>query len=624
MGKGLLIGRKVETKSGFGFKKSGVEEPTHIMGESVCYKGEGHLMTVAPTGAGKGVSCVVPALIHHEGSAVVLDMKGENYVMSARHRREMGQDVVCLDPFDMVSGFVDVPESERAGFNPFDLLPYLSDDRSSACRQLADMILEKDGPRADRFWRDTAVSILAGLISVYDRYPNVSRSLWAMMEDLRWTPRHRMNYFGDVSFKERWEARLCHDIELRMDMEELHMDMGTVSALLKSVVEHHEMKKRQKEVEFEPRMRDIMAAMGSSDLGGLTQQEAIQNLLNEMESARDMREDLEDELREWELVDAVSGVTFERLLRYAQDYIEHCDLVVHPEEKIFPQGGLELAEYPMAIHGLAMSRDPLARQALSICASAPDRTWGSILAVLNSGLSQFSGLGLNRFLSGSFDFNKVLDGEDVTVYVAFPPNKIKSHSTVFSLLVEGIMNIALQRCHPPEKRTLFILDEVAQLGHMPFLVTAKTLMRGYGVQVWSLWQDFSQLQSNYPEDWPTLLNNARVIQVFGRNMNSPSSHICESLDLPREALMGLKDDEILVWNDSPHCERMIRPVCYEDDDLKPFCDAGPLSPATRGRRGAAARGTRPRRTESGFSHKKEVSALGENTVDRSKFNSGEL
>lgn len=204
---------------------------------------------------------------------------------------------------------------------------------------------------------------------------------------------------------------------------------------------------------------------------------------------------------------------------------------------------------------------------------------------MNSGLSQFSGLGLNRFLSGSFDFNKVLDGEDVTVYVAFPPNKIKSHSTVFSLLVEGIMNIALQRCHPPEKRTLFILDEVAQLGHMPFLVTAKTLMRGYGVQVWSLWQDFSQLQSNYPEDWPTLLNNARVIQVFGRNMNSPSSHICESLDLPREALMGLKDDEILVWNDSPHCERMIRPVCYEDDDLKPFCDAGPLSPATRGRRG---------------------------------------
>ena len=51
---------------------------------------QGHVLTVAPTGTGKGVGAVIPNLLTYEGSAIVLDIKGENYAVTARARAEHG------------------------------------------------------------------------------------------------------------------------------------------------------------------------------------------------------------------------------------------------------------------------------------------------------------------------------------------------------------------------------------------------------------------------------------------------------------------------------------------------------------------------------------------------------
>ena len=60
---------------------------------------EGHILTCATTGAGKGIGAVIPNLIDYPGSAFVLDLKGENYAVTARARRAAGQDVFLIDPF---------------------------------------------------------------------------------------------------------------------------------------------------------------------------------------------------------------------------------------------------------------------------------------------------------------------------------------------------------------------------------------------------------------------------------------------------------------------------------------------------------------------------------------------
>jgi hypothetical protein len=51
------------------------------------FRQDGHILTCAPTGAGKGIGAVIPNLLDYPGSAFVLDLKGENYAVTAHARR---------------------------------------------------------------------------------------------------------------------------------------------------------------------------------------------------------------------------------------------------------------------------------------------------------------------------------------------------------------------------------------------------------------------------------------------------------------------------------------------------------------------------------------------------------
>ena len=44
--------------------------------EWISYKGDRHLLTVAPTRAGKGTTQIIPNLLTYEGSTLVIDPKG--------------------------------------------------------------------------------------------------------------------------------------------------------------------------------------------------------------------------------------------------------------------------------------------------------------------------------------------------------------------------------------------------------------------------------------------------------------------------------------------------------------------------------------------------------------------
>ena len=121
------------------------------------FEGEGHVLTVAPTRSGKGVSCVIPNLLDHPGSVLVTDPKGENYAVTARWRREIGQRVHAFDPFDVVGGV--------ATYNPLDLIDAASPEAVDEARMLADMIVLPEARGGDQlFWNEEARAVLTGLI----------------------------------------------------------------------------------------------------------------------------------------------------------------------------------------------------------------------------------------------------------------------------------------------------------------------------------------------------------------------------------------------------------------------------------------------------------------------------
>jgi type IV secretion system protein VirD4 len=59
-----------------------------------------HCLVVAPTRAGKGVGYVIPNTLLFNGSIVVLDVKGEIFEATSRHRQSEGDTVYRFSPFD--------------------------------------------------------------------------------------------------------------------------------------------------------------------------------------------------------------------------------------------------------------------------------------------------------------------------------------------------------------------------------------------------------------------------------------------------------------------------------------------------------------------------------------------
>lgn len=70
---------------------------------------------------------------------------------------------------------------------------------------------------------------------------------------------------------------------------------------------------------------------------------------------------------------------------------------------------------------------------------------------------------------------------------------------------------------PPEGPTLFLLDEFAALGRLEAVEHAMGLMAGYGLQLWPILQDLSQLKGLYGPKANTFVANAGVLQTFGVN-----------------------------------------------------------------------------------------------------------
>jgi len=125
----------------------------------ISYKGERHLMTVAPTRSGKGTTQIIPNLLTYEGSMLVIDPKGENAMISAKRRKEMGQEVYVVDPW----GITDIEGVERASFNPLNWLDKWDNDITENSMILADALIVAENHN-DSFWNEEAKALLQGLL----------------------------------------------------------------------------------------------------------------------------------------------------------------------------------------------------------------------------------------------------------------------------------------------------------------------------------------------------------------------------------------------------------------------------------------------------------------------------
>ncbi|MGH7186121.1 MAG: type IV secretory system conjugative DNA transfer family protein, partial [Pseudomonadota bacterium] len=115
--------------------------------------GPHHVLAVAPTRSGKGVGLVVPTLLTWTGSAVIHDIKGENWETTAGWRARFSH---CLK-FDPTN-----PHSSH--FNPL-LEVRKGPTEVRDVQNIADILVDPDGARERRdHWEKTAHALLTGAI----------------------------------------------------------------------------------------------------------------------------------------------------------------------------------------------------------------------------------------------------------------------------------------------------------------------------------------------------------------------------------------------------------------------------------------------------------------------------
>ncbi|MGV7120805.1 conjugal transfer protein TraG [Sphingopyxis sp. 550A] len=122
-------------------------------GRYLRHDGPEHVMAFAPTRSGKGVGLVIPTLLSWTGSAVIHDIKGENWQLTAGWRARFS-NVLLFNPTDSASAKYNPLREVRRGVNEV-----------RDVQNIADILVDPEGALERRsHWEKTSHSLLVGAI----------------------------------------------------------------------------------------------------------------------------------------------------------------------------------------------------------------------------------------------------------------------------------------------------------------------------------------------------------------------------------------------------------------------------------------------------------------------------
>jgi type IV secretion system protein VirD4 len=162
-----------------------------------------HTAVFSPSGGGKGVSFVIPFLQTCPDSCVVIDFKGENALITAKHReQQFGHRVVLLDPYRVVTKSPDT-------FNPLDFIGGDDENALDHCNDLAKALVFREGTEPDPHWNDSAEAWITAVIAAVIAYEKVGgeRSLQTL-RDILSDPQELELAIQAMSASAHWEEML--------------------------------------------------------------------------------------------------------------------------------------------------------------------------------------------------------------------------------------------------------------------------------------------------------------------------------------------------------------------------------------------------------------------------------
>ena len=146
-------------KSGLMDQKQGVycggyDHPKTGRTHYLRHNGPEHVCVIAPPRSGKGVGNIIPTLLSCLDSVFTLDIKGENYAMTAGWRKLISK-VLRYDPAD----------ENSCSWNPIGEIRFGTRHQISDAQNIALMVVDHDGKGIEgNHWRTAAFELISGLI----------------------------------------------------------------------------------------------------------------------------------------------------------------------------------------------------------------------------------------------------------------------------------------------------------------------------------------------------------------------------------------------------------------------------------------------------------------------------
>jgi type IV secretion system protein VirD4 len=174
-------------------------------GQFLALPGQLSVMLSAPTRSGKGVGVVIPNLLNWPDSVVVLDIKGENYDVTAGYRAEHGQAVYAFSPFD--------EDARSHRWNP------LSAVRTSALHRVGDLLAvgqvffpnDGGGTSSEAFFNDQARNLFLGIGLLLLETPELPRTIGEMLRQSSGKGRSLKDHLSGLITQRRDEGKPFSD-----------------------------------------------------------------------------------------------------------------------------------------------------------------------------------------------------------------------------------------------------------------------------------------------------------------------------------------------------------------------------------------------------------------------------
>jgi type IV secretion system protein VirD4 len=117
----------------------------------------------------------------------------------------------------------------------------------------------------------------------------------------------------------------------------------------------------------------------------------------------------------------------------------------------------------------------------------------------------------------------------VTVFLCLPAGRMLSHANWLRTIIDLAMAQFEDDITETKIPLLMVLDEFPVLGYMRTIEAAAGQIAGFGVKLWTIVQDITQLQRLYRDTWETFVANSGVVTAFANTDGSTLKYLSEAL-----------------------------------------------------------------------------------------------